>query len=72
METFSEIDVGKTLKMRLEIGVFPISLEGVVRWCRPVAQGIYHLGVSVEESTPHNLHAYRRYVTNELKLSEPA
>ena len=70
LETFSEIAVGQKLKMRLEIGVFPISLEGVVKWCEAVSDGIYHVGVSIEASSPHNLHAYRRYVNNEIEAQE--
>lgn len=69
LETFSAVETGKALQMELEIGVFPIKLQGLVKWCRPVAEGIYNLGVSVESSSPHNLHAYRRYVKTEMGLN---
>jgi PilZ domain len=71
LETFSPVSIGDRFDMKLDIGVFPISLQGEVRSCREVANGIFHVGVCVRESRPHGLHALALYLEQEHRVSEP-
>lgn len=70
LETFAPLEPGLTFDLELEIGVFPLHLKATVLWCESLSRGIYRAGISMAESSPHSLHAYQRYVRNELALCQ--
>lgn len=60
--TSAPLEPGLRLQLKLDVGVFPIKLQGEVRWCNPLPGGRYHIGVCLGRSAAHTLKAMENFV----------
>lgn len=62
IETFESLPKGLRLDMEMDIGTFPITLRGTVRWCKKISEGIFRVGICLSETSHHNRHALALYL----------